>query len=75
MLRSLAYSQGGLQGNSVVLGNYTTEQLEANRTMEAWGCLVRLLSEELSEELSKELSKTLSKANLSDAERGVTQEA
>ena len=63
MLRSLAYSQGGLQGNSVVLGNYTTEQPETNRT--------RLLSEEL----SKELSKTISKANRNDAEWGVTQEA
>ena len=56
MLRSLAYSQGGLQGNGVVLGNYTTEQPEMNRT--------RLLSEEL----SKELSKTISKANRNDAE-------
>ena len=29
--------------NSVVLGNYTTEQPEANRTIEARGCLVRSL--------------------------------
>ena len=29
-------SQGGLQGNSVVLGNYTTEQPETNRTIEAY---------------------------------------
>ena len=42
----------GLQGNSVVLGNYTTEQPETNCT--------RLLS--------KELSKTLSKADRNDAE-------
>ena len=44
--------QGGLQKDSVVLGNYTTERPETNRT--------RLLSEEL--------SKTLSKADLNDAE-------
>ena len=47
-------NQGGLQGDSIILGNYTTEQLETNRT--------RLLSEEL----SKELSKTISKANRND---------
>ena len=62
-LGSLAYNQGGLQRDSVVLGNYNTEQPETNRT--------RLLSEEL----SKELSKTLSKADLSDAKWGVAQEA
>ena len=36
-------SQGGLQGNSLVLGSYTMEQPEANRTIEARGCLVRSL--------------------------------
>ena len=48
----LAYGQEGLQRDSVVLGNYTTEQPETNRT--------RLLSEEL--------NKTLSKDDLNDAE-------
>ena len=52
----LAYGQEGLKRDGVVLGNYTTEQPETNRT--------RLLSEEL----GKELSKTLSKADLNDAE-------
>ena len=52
----LAYGQEGLQRDGVVLGNYTTEQPETNRT--------RLLSEEP----SKELSKTFSKADRNDAE-------